>query len=429
MYMLKYALKRIGLMLMTFIIIFTICFVLIKLLPNKPVPALGQDAELLQQRRDLLGFDKPIPEQYFIYLFGRKSYTFDAIDEKTGAKLQAVDDKGKPKFETTIKYDAEGNIIYKRDKDGNYLDAEGRIALKKADYVPETEFVLDENGEKIPVWKRKVVYEKDKIPANADNLVEKWAGGIFRGEFGACETSIALGRDVWKVFIEKVPFTVSLNLWSILLSIPVGIALGIYAALKKNKWQDHVISTSVMVFVSVPSFIYAFLVQYAFFKLQKGSGAPIANAVDGAWSWTFIKSIIPAILSMSFGSIAGFARYTRAELTEVLTSEFMLLARTKGLSRAQAVIRHALKNAMVVIFPMIMGEFISIMSGSLIIEQLFSVPGVGKLYISAVQATPTPDYNFFMLLTGFYTLIGLAAGIVVDISYGIIDPRIRMGAR
>ena len=78
---------------------------------------------------------------------------------------------------------------------------------------------------------------------------------------------------------------------------------------------------------------------------------------------------------------------------------------------------------------MIMGEFISIMSGSLIIEQLFSIPGVGKLYMSAVQATPTPDYNFFMLLTGFYTLIGLTAGIVVDISYGIIDPRIRMGAR
>ena len=429
MYMLKYALKRLGLMLLTFIIIFTICFTLVKLLPNEPLPAATGDYALLQQRRDLLGFDKPIPEQYLIYLFGRQSYTFDAIDKETGEKIQAIDDKNQLVFVTEIKYDADGNIVYKRDKDGNYLDAEGRIALKKADYVPETEFVLDEQGNPIPVWQRKVVYEKKDIPAGAENLVQKWAGGVIRGEFGACETQIAFGRDVWKVFVEKVPFTVSLNLWSILVSIPLGIALGIYAALKKNKWQDHVISTGVMICVSVPSFIYAFLVQYAFFKLQKGSALPIAIAVDGAWSWTFIKSIIPAILSMSFGSIAGFARYTRAELTEVLTSEFMLLARTKGLSRAQAVIRHALKNAMVVIFPMIMGEFISIMSGSLIIEQLFSIPGVGKLYMSAVQASPTPDYNFFMLLTGFYTLIGLTAGIVVDISYGIIDPRIRMGAR
>ncbi|MBR1955049.1 MAG: ABC transporter permease [Clostridia bacterium] len=428
MYMLKYALKRLGLMLLTFIIIFTICFTLVKLLPNEPLPSSTGDYALLQQRRDLLGFDKSIPEQHLIYLFGRQSYTYDDMDED-GNKIQAIDDKNQLVFVTKIKYDAEGNIIYKRDKDGNYLDAEGRIALKKSDYVPETEFVLDEQGNPIPVWQRKVVYEKKDIPANADNLVQKWAGGIIRGEFGACETQIAFGRDVWKVFVEKVPFTVSLNLWSILVSIPLGIALGIYAALKKNKWQDHVISTAVMVCVSVPSFIYAFLVQYAFFKLQKGSALPIAIAVDGAWSWTFIKSIIPAILSMSFGSIAGFARYTRAELTEVLTSEFMLLARTKGLSKAQAVVRHALKNAMVVIFPMIMGEFISIMSGSLIIEQLFSIPGVGKLYMSSVQASPTPDYNFFMLLTGFYTLIGLTAGIVVDISYGIIDPRIRMGAR
>ena len=88
-----------------------------------------------------------------------------------------------------------------------------------------------------------------------------------------------------------------------------------------------------------------------------------------------------------------------------------------------------MRNAMVPIFPMILGEFISIMSGSLIIEGIFTIPGVGKLYLSAIQATPTPDYNFFMLLSMFYTAIGLLAGIVIDISYSIIDPRIRMGAR
>lgn len=230
------------------------------------------------------------------------------------------------------------------------------------------------------------------------------------------------------MFIEKVPYTVSLNLWSILISIPLGLALGIFAALKKNKWQDHVISTGVMIFVSVPSFIYAFLVQYVlYYKL--GWTPAVSNVKNGPWSWSFFTSIIGAILSMSFGTIAGFARYTRAELTEVLTNEFMLLARTKGLTKTQAVVRHALKNAMVVIFPMILGEFISIMSGSLIIEQMFSIPGVGQLYINSIQASPSPDYNFFMLLTMFYTLIGLTAGIVIDISYGIIDPRIRMGAK
>lgn len=139
-------------------------------------------------------------------------------------------------------------------------------------------------------------------------------------------------------------------------------------------------------------------------------------------------SAIPAILSLSFGVIAGLTRYTRAELTEVLTGDYMLLARSKGLTRGQAISRHALKNAMVPIFPMIMGQVISILAGSLIIEQIFSIPGVGNLYISAITS-PDPEYNLFMLLSMFYTFIGLLAGIIVDISYGLIDPRIRMGER
>jgi ABC-type dipeptide/oligopeptide/nickel transport system permease component len=104
----------------------------------------------------------------------------------------------------------------------------------------------------------------------------------------------------------------------------------------------------------------------------------------------------------------------------------MLLARTKGLTKAQATTRHALRNSMVPIFPSILSEFIGIIGGSLIIEQIFGIPGVGPLYINSITAL---DYNFFLLLTCFYTLIGLTAGIVIDLSYGFIDPRIRMGVK
>lgn len=320
MYITKYIFKRIALMLFVFFVIITMCFFLVKLLPSLPAEQFGKDMELILRRRELLGYDRPLIEQY-----------------------------------------------------GRFL---------------------------------------------------KYA---FQGNFGYGET-YKLGTEVWDVFVARLPYTMVLNLAAILVSIPIGLLLGIFAALKKNKWQDHLISTGVMIFVSVPSFIYAFLVQYVlYFKL--GWTSAIADVSNGAWSWTFIRSAIPAILSMSFGTIAGFARYTRAELTEVLTSDFMLLARTKGLTRRQATVRHAMRNAMVPIFPMILGEFIAIMSGSLIIEQMFTIPGVGELYIQSIQAQPAPDYNYFMLLTIFYTFIGLAAGIVVDISYGIIDPRIRMGAR
>lgn len=321
MYMLKYILKRVGLMLLTFMTIMTICFVLIKLLPLPDVKVFGQDANIIEMRREALGYGKPILEQFFIF-------------------LKSV---------------------------------------------------------------------------------------IVHGDWGVGE-NIYTGQDVWEIFVQKLPATMLVNVYSMLVSIPIGLAFGIYAALKKNKWQDHVISTGVMIFVSVPSYVYAFLVQYIFcFKLQWFDFimAPCETLADYL-SWETFLSLVPAVLSLSFGTIAGFTRYTRAELTEVLTSDFMLLARTKGLTKGQATLRHALRNAMVPIFPMIIGQFIGILSGSLIIESIFSIPGVGGLYINSINSQ---DYNFFMLLSAFYTFIGLSANIFVDISYGIIDPRIRMGAR
>ena len=318
--MFKYVLKRLLLMIMVFMIIISMCFVLVKLLPSKPAEQFGKDMQLIEMRRELLGYNKPLIEQYGIFV--RRS--------------------------------------------------------------------------------------------------------ILGGDWGISET-LYVGQDVWGKFMEKMPATVVLNVYTMIFSVPLGLIFGIYAALKKNKWQDHLISTAVMVFVSVPSYVYAFLVQYFLcFKLQ---WFPFQmKAGTDYFSWSTFVSLAPAILSLGFGTIAGLTRFVRAELTEVLTSDFLLLARTKGLSRAQTTVRHALRNAMVPIFPMILGEFIAIMSGSLIIENIFGVPGVGPLYVNSITTTP-PDYNFFMLLTAFYTLIGLASGFVVDLSYGFIDLRIRMGSK
>ena len=243
-------------------------------------------------------------------------------------------------------------------------------------------------------------------------------------DWGICDVGRYYGRNAADIFKIKLTPTILVNLYSIIFSIPIGITFGIFAALKKNTWIDHSISTLTMVVISVPSFVYAFLIQYILaFKL---GWFPFLMKSGNYFSWSVFVSMLPAVLSLSFGVIAGFTRVTRAELTEVLTSEFMLLARTKGLTRRQATVRHALKNCMVVVVPAIFGEFIGIMSGSLIIERIFSVPGVGDLYLNSINER---NYPMFILLTVFYTVIGLVASIVVDISYGFIDPRIRMGSR
>lgn len=319
MYMFKYICKRIGLMLMTFTIIFTVCFVLIKMLPINVTVSIGEDADKIKATMEARGYYKPIPEQLVLYV------------------------------------------------------------------------------------KR-----------------------IFQGDFGVGINMPEHRNDpVWDVFVKRLPPTILINVYSSLIAIPTGIALGILAALKKNKWPDHLISTAVMVFISVPSFVYASLLLYILcFKLDL-LPMTMKSGYD-YFTWDMFKSMLPAVIAMSFGSIAGYARFTRAELTEVLTSEFMLLARTKGLTKAQATTRHALRNAMVPIFPSIVGEFISVLSGSLILEKIFAIPGVGQLYLTAITVK---DYDFFMMLSAFYLLIGLAASLVIDLSYGVIDPRIRMGRK
>ena len=240
---------------------------------------------------------------------------------------------------------------------------------------------------------------------------------------------VSRNKPVTELLFNRMPPTIMVNLYSLIFSTPIGIALGILAAIKKNKWQDHVLSTLVMIFVSVPSYVYAFLVQYIFYFKLGWLPQTVYSLHDAGGSWftgkMFVSMILP-ILALSFGSIAGLCRFTRAELTETLTSDYMLLARTKGLTRAQATIRHALKNAMVPILPSILSGFIGIIGGSMVIEQIFSIPGVGDLYLKAIMMR---DYDLFMLDTIFYTFVGLLSGIVIDLSYGFLDPRIRMGEK
>ncbi len=240
---------------------------------------------------------------------------------------------------------------------------------------------------------------------------------------------IDYGQSVGSVISSRLLPTVLLNIFSLLVSIPIGIGLGIFAALKKNKWQDNFISTVVMIFISVPSYVYAFLLQYWLgFKLGLFP-IVLSSLYDAGNSWfssTMLNSMVLPVMALSFGTIASLTRFTRAELTESLTSEYMLLARTKGLTKGQATLRHALKNAMVPILPTIISLFINIMSGAMIIEQIFAVNGIGQLYLKSIGLL---DYDVFMATSMFYTIISLGGTIIVDLSYGFLDPRIRMGAK
>lgn len=258
-----------------------------------------------------------------------------------------------------------------------------------------------------------------------------WLSNAFKGDFGV---SFHLNNaEVFPYVMRRLPRTIRINIFPFLISVPIGITLGIVAALKKNKMTDHAISLGVMFFISVPSFVVAVLLQYYVFygwKLIPSEFATLGehNLAPLFSREAFLTRIVP-IFVLSVGTIAGWTRTLRAELTESLTQEYMLLARAKGLTKGQATVRHALRNAFVPFAPAIIGGFIALLGGSLIIERTFGITGIGQSYIEALeQPKGVPDYPMIMMLNVFYVSIGLLTAIVGDLSYGFIDPRIRMGA-
>ena len=250
------------------------------------------------------------------------------------------------------------------------------------------------------------------------NVVTEWNWGL--------STRVAVNTPAFDVLASRIPVTLRLNLISLIFYIPIGFILGIIAALKKNTRVDDSISLGVMVFISVPSFVtMTVLVMILGYTLRwLPTQFPPGDTV-GILQYT---GMILPVLGLSFGAIAGLTRTTRAELAEVLTSDFILLARAKGLTYKQSVVRHALRNSMVPLVPDIIGSFVGLLSGSVIIERIYSIPGTGRVFLQALEQS-SYDYNVILVTTAFYTFIGLFAVLLVDLSYGLVDPRIRMGAR
>jgi ABC-type dipeptide/oligopeptide/nickel transport system permease component len=320
------------------------------------------------------------------------------------------------------------DIIAAEDGDITYGDFEGP-AIDLVDAIQENDtevyqrcrrcayfFNDDNDATEVRIYK----------PVPVSTQYFRWLGNIVFDWNWGLSTRVAVNTPVFDVLKDRIPVTMKLNLLALFFYIPIGFTLGIIAALRKNTVTDNVISLGVMIFISVPSFvIMTMLVMIFGYQLEWLPTQFPSNDISGAIQ---ITGLILPVLGLSFGAIAGLTRVTRAELTEVLTSEFLLLARTKGLTRTQAVIRHAMRNSMVPLVPGIIFSFVGLLSGSIIIERIYSVPGTGRVFLRAMTQS-SYDYNVILGTTAFYTSISLFAVLLVDLSYGIVDPRIRMGAR
>jgi len=222
------------------------------------------------------------------------------------------------------------------------------------------------------------------------------------------------GRSTNDIIFDSFPISMTLGIEAMLISIGFGVIIGVIAALYHNRFPDYLAITIAVLGISVPSFILAGLMQY--FLAFKLGMFPISG-----WKG-FIYSILPA-LAIAITHIGFIAKLTRSSMLEQMNSEYVKLARAKGLGKWKTVFKHTLRNALLPVVTYLGPLAAGVLTGSFIIEQVFSIPGLGRHFVTSIS---NRDYTVIMGTTVFYSIILLLAVFIVDILYSVIDPRIKL---
>jgi oligopeptide transport system permease protein len=257
----------------------------------------------------------------------------------------------------------------------------------------EAKFGLDD-----PWWKQYVRYVK----------------GVATFDLGP--SLVLRNRDVNDIVREHFPPSLELGALAMLFALVFGIPLGLLAALRANKWPDYTAMFVANVGFAVPSFLIATLLIY-FFAVRWGDIFDIPTS-----GWTTWQSKILPTIALGLGPMAYFARLTRGSVLETLQQDYIRTARAKGLRRRRVVVEHTLRNSLIPVVTAAGPILGFLITGSFVIEQIFAIPGIGRYYVTAVTGR---DYSVVMGLTVLLAMIVIVANMVVDILYGILDPRTR----
>jgi peptide/nickel transport system permease protein len=242
--------------------------------------------------------------------------------------------------------------------------------------------------------------------------------GLLQGDFGK---SLLLGKGVLAATLERLPVTIGLSLYALVLTLLIGVTSGIIAALRQNTWVDQVAMMVAMLGISIPNFFLG-LLMIIFFAVQLGwlpSGGYVPFSQDPL-GW--LRSTTMPAISLALLQAGLLARITRSGMLEVLRQDYVRTARAKGLPERQVILKHALANALIPIVTVV-GIIISLLlSGAVVTEALFSLPGMGQLLTQAVLSRDYPMVQGGLLLVTTFLVV---VNILVDILYALIDPRVR----
>ncbi len=265
---------------------------------------------------------------------------------------------------------------------------------------------------RLPASVRETLIESYGLDQPLTTQFATYLKNVLHGDFG---TSLnRRGRDVVDIILTGLPATASLGIVAFCIALSVGVFLGTAAAFSKQKWVSGAVAFLSTIGVSVPSFLLALLMMLVFGVLL--GWLPIV----GLSSWRHY--IMPSI-ALALSPIAMITRLVRTSLMEVMRQDYMVLARSKGTSELKVIIRHALKNALVPVITYAGPLIATLLTGSFVVETLFSVPGIGAEFVNSVS---NRDYTLIMALTIFYGSFIIIANIVTDLITAAMDPRIRL---
>lgn len=252
-----------------------------------------------------------------------------------------------------------------------------------------------------------------------------WLKRFVRLDFGK---SFVDGRDVIKKIAERIPVTLAINILSLLLIILIAIPIGVISATKRYSLFDKISTIFVFVGFSTPTFWLALMLMIIFgvnLGILPISGIHSLDVSEMSFFERiidFARHLILPVGVSAFGGIAGLSRYSRSSMLEVIRQDYIRTARAKGLTESQVVFRHAFRNALMPVITILGLSIPGLIGGSVIFETIFSIPGMGQLFYSSAMARDYPTIMGILTIVSILTLLG---NLLADISYAIVDPRIR----
>ncbi len=315
-----------------------------------------------------------------------------------------------------------------------YTDAKAELATQKTRLRNATE------AEKDAIFEDLYVEYQRRYGTDTNNMVVRylrWVGlmpnyygeysGLLQGDFGY---SYELKDDVINVVQDPMKNTVFINIFATILALGITIPLGIVCAVKKGSKGDQAMQIITIIGYSLPTFVTAIVFVWIFCSIlgwfpPSGMKTPGSNYTGWKWFTDRMYYMALPLITMTFCSLGSMTRYVRASMIDALSLDCIRTARAKGVTEKAVIYSHAWRNALIPIVTLVVGWFLGIFGGSLIFENIFGINGMGKLMITSLR---TQDFDVVVLLQLFYVAISLIGNLIIDIVYGLVDPRVRVSA-